>query len=301
MSDICVFGAVGVGAGREGSRGLWFKRCLGFGLLGVFIFQTFLLPLATRFAQGRGAQIPKAQVSAQALGATAASDVADAPPCRVPEGAFAGGQAETAGLVSAREVASSCAGASREFPSGTAADEDLEKSGTCGNAVPDGPLGQVAFNFGSRLNVSAAAVLGLAGGFLQGLCGVPLPAILFFTLATGIPKDSWRACIATIGSLTGPVGMYYFLAHKGGFDETQVPLYLASVLGNVIALPLGNAVSKHVDQNRFRKALMLLMFAGSLILITSGTGTTSLVVIVLATAMIPIGGALLPYFRKLWT
>lgn len=155
------------------------------------------------------------------------------------------------------------------------------------------------FDFGSCYNMTFAVLLGLIGGFLNGFCGVPLAGFLLYTLSTGIPKDLWRSCNAAMLTLVTPIGLYYYYQKQGGFVGDDMALYAVSAVSTIVAVPLGNIISKHVNQQVFVKALMLLMFAGSALLIVSGTGVVPVIAISLITLLIPVGSFICSFYKHL--
>lgn len=230
-----------------GVNELWLKRSIG----GVLV-----LALLATVAQARGERAGRAREAADQPGKGAVAEAREAP-LAAEQGA--GGEAVAPASLEEGLSAASGATAGASF-----------EAGGSPLLVSAGP----PFNFGSTFNVCAAIVMGCCGGFFQGLCGIPMPGPLVYVLATGIPKDPWRASNSTVALLTVPLAAAHFVAVSKP-DLSQWPAYLASAVANLVAFPVGNAVSACVGQRRFRQLVQLIMLGGSLLLLTSGQGVSA--------------------------
>lgn len=136
-----------------------------------------------------------------------------------------------------------------------------------------------SFTLSSTRNIVWSVSLGVGAGFMRGLFNVPLMALLLFALHSGMPKDEWRANLAGIACIVIIPKAYFVFVVLDEFHADKWPQYMTAIVVSLSSIPLGNVIGARVDQVTFRHFILLILFFGSLVLATNGTGLISIYVI----------------------
>eukprot|EP00928_Gymnodinium_smaydae_P058715 TRINITY_DN4190_c0_g2_i2.p1 TRINITY_DN4190_c0_g2~~TRINITY_DN4190_c0_g2_i2.p1 ORF type:complete len:295 (-),score=39.52 TRINITY_DN4190_c0_g2_i2:49-933(-) len=140
-------------------------------------------------------------------------------------------------------------------------------------------LASPAFSIYSARGLVLTVALGLNGGFLAGLVGIPILALAAFVNLSHIEKDEWRASMAAMMTLNIPLKAYYFFVAKEQYDGSLWPQYLGTVVGVAIGNPLGHRMAKRVNQAAFLDLIMAIVLCGAVMLTTSDTEFSGLALV----------------------
>ena len=92
-------------------------------------------------------------------------------------------------------------------------------------------------------------------------------------------KDTWRSCAATAGSIYSPIRTVMVFYFGGVWDNSKIPVYVCVMLGSIAGLVFGNeCVADKIDKVMFRKLINVLLFLGSVLLISSGFALVSKII-----------------------
>jgi len=139
--------------------------------------------------------------------------------------------------------------------------------------------GSESFTLSSKRNIIWSVGLGLGAGFMRGLFNVPLMALLVFALHSGMPKDEWRGNLAGVVCIVIIPKAYFVFVVLDEFTADKWPQYVTAIVVSLASIPLGNIIAARVDQVTFRHFILVILFFGSLVLATNGTGLISIYVI----------------------
>merc|ERR1711953_1252234 len=115
------------------------------------------------------------------------------------------------------------------------------------------------------MGILLAVYLGLGGGFLGGLVGVPLVVLASFVSMTNINREQWCSCINYIYAFMLCPKCYNFFVLKRQFDMTYLNTYLSIAIGTAVGIPVGNEIGRHVSHASFRRGLLALILFGSVL------------------------------------
>lgn len=116
--------------------------------------------------------------------------------------------------------------------------------------------------FSPRRRSAVEIATGLAGGALGGFAGIWGPPVVLYLLAARTPRVEMvraQSIVFLVGALT------LLVAHSasGLFDATTAPMSAWLVAPTILAMLLGYTVQDRLDQERFRRAtLLVLLLAG---------------------------------------
>eukprot|EP00928_Gymnodinium_smaydae_P058712 TRINITY_DN4190_c0_g1_i1.p1 TRINITY_DN4190_c0_g1~~TRINITY_DN4190_c0_g1_i1.p1 ORF type:complete len:396 (-),score=48.76 TRINITY_DN4190_c0_g1_i1:356-1459(-) len=136
-----------------------------------------------------------------------------------------------------------------------------------------------AFSIYSARGLLLTVALGLIGGFLAGLVGIPVLAFAAFVNVSRIDKDEWRASIAAMMTLSSPLKAYYFFVAKEQYDGNLWPQYLGTVVGVAIGNPVGHRIAECVNHAAFLDLIMAIVLCGGVMLTTSDTEFANLALV----------------------
>mmetsp|Transcript_23747 Transcript_23747/g.52389 ORF Transcript_23747/g.52389 Transcript_23747/m.52389 type:complete len:384 (-) Transcript_23747:90-1241(-) len=126
------------------------------------------------------------------------------------------------------------------------------------------------FGLRTRREWLLAIFLGLAGGFLRGVCGAPILALVSFVLLSQIPKDQWRGTNPALTVVGLPMRLYYFLVVKERFDFTRWPQICGALLGCLVGIFVGHSLSSKFNQADFLDFINFVVVVGAVLLLTNG-------------------------------
>ncbi len=110
-----------------------------------------------------------------------------------------------------------------------------------------------------RLEKLTQPLAGMVGGILGGLTTIWGPPMLMYMLMLKLDKDTWVRSIGLIwfmGSL--PLTLGYWA--NGLLNEMTIWLSLAAILPGMAGIKIGERIRDMLNQDRFRKVLLVCMF-----------------------------------------
>ena len=136
-----------------------------------------------------------------------------------------------------------------------------------------------AFRLESKASYLLLWVTSVFAGILGGLFGTAGPPFMVYLQYHNMNKDTWRSCAATAGSIYSPIRTVMVFYFGGVWDNSKIPVYVCVMLGSIAGLVFGNeCVADKIDKVMFRKLINVLLFLGSVLLISSGFALVSKII-----------------------
>lgn len=132
------------------------------------------------------------------------------------------------------------------------------------------------YTFTSWREYGLVWITGLTSGVFGGMFATSGPPVMLFVSYVNLDKNETRATIAVTSCLENIARLVFILFWQTDYDVHSVSfLYLALLLivSSGLALGIGNAVAKYVNQTIFRYIMLLLLTLGSVMLLTTGLDT----------------------------
>jgi uncharacterized membrane protein YfcA len=129
--------------------------------------------------------------------------------------------------------------------------------------------------FAFRFTVGEASVpvvapcVGLVSGLLSGTTGSLGVPIVIYLQALGLQKDAFVQALGITFLLTAVVWSGALL-WEGGLNATNVPISAIALVPAVAGMWLGQKLRDHLDEEKFRKGLLVFLFLIGLNLIRKG-------------------------------
>ena len=103
---------------------------------------------------------------------------------------------------------------------------------------------------------------------------------MVFVAITHIAKDEWRSTVAFCYLVENVARFIYLvLIRKVVNLQSEYLVVVAMIVSSVIGLAAGNELAKKVNQTVFRRLIVFILAAGSLLMVTSGLETWLMAVI----------------------
>ena len=107
---------------------------------------------------------------------------------------------------------------------------------------------------------------GILGGILGGLTTIWGPPMMMFFVLLKLDKDEWVRTVGFVWS-TGAIPLAYAYWQNGVLNEETLPLSLYACIPGLIGIVIGEMVRKHINQEAFRKTMLIVLFVIGLNLI----------------------------------
>ncbi|MFM2130663.1 MAG: hypothetical protein RL477_2209 [Pseudomonadota bacterium] len=130
-------------------------------------------------------------------------------------------------------------------------------------------LARPSFVIGPRWERPIGVVAGAAGGFFGGLALIGGPPVIMYYVALNLKKEEFISCIALVYLLTLVPAGFSFVSF-GVLELRHVVPGLATIVPVVAGLFIGQWLRKRIDQDLFRKILLVSMVVIGLNLIRRG-------------------------------
>lgn len=105
----------------------------------------------------------------------------------------------------------------------------------------------------------AGPLAGVTGGLLGGLSTVWGPPIIMYLVMLRLPKDIWVRSVGLI-YITGAVPLAGFYWANGVLNPTNVYLSTAACLPGIIGVLVGERLRARINEDAFRRAMLVLLF-----------------------------------------
>ncbi len=112
----------------------------------------------------------------------------------------------------------------------------------------------------------AGPVAGFLGGLLGGLTTIWGPPLMIYLVLLKLPKDEWVRTVALIWT-AGAIPLTMFYWSNGVLNPSNVWLSAAACLPGMIGILVGEQIRKWINEEAFRKAMLVLLFLVGLNLI----------------------------------
>lgn len=136
------------------------------------------------------------------------------------------------------------------------------------HAVEKTPSGYVVDTWG---RIGAVWVCGVTSGLTNGLFGTGGPSLMFFITYYGIGKDETRGTLGLMFSISAIFRAWAILCVQTAVDvytpNMATMLALLSV-SSLLLLHVGNTLAEGVNQDAFRRLLLMLLVSGSTVLMS---------------------------------
>ena len=117
--------------------------------------------------------------------------------------------------------------------------------------------------------------VGIAAGFLGGLFGTGGPPLMLFVTHVQLPKNVARGTLSLGFCAVSFERLFLFLIYPpSGLDvysDDKILMYDLIIIATLSSIYLGNISVKYVSESHFRRLIMCILSAGSVIMIASGT------------------------------
>ncbi len=124
-------------------------------------------------------------------------------------------------------------------------------------------LADLRFEFSGRKQRPIEIIFGATAGFFGGLSGVWGPPTVAYLMALNIDKDE-NVRIQGVVYAAGSVVLLFSHMKTGVLNAANLPLAIWMIAPAMIGMALGVLVQNRLDQDRFRRAtLLVLVFAGA--------------------------------------
>lgn len=102
-------------------------------------------------------------------------------------------------------------------------------------------------------------VAGVAGGLLGGVSTIWGPPLMMFLMTLNLKKDEW---VRTVGLIwfAGAIPLTLTYWHNGMLNEQSFPLSLAACIPGMIGILIGEKIRSRINQESFRKVMLVLLF-----------------------------------------
>ena len=102
-------------------------------------------------------------------------------------------------------------------------------------------------------------VAGIAGGLLGGVSTIWGPPLMMFLMTLKLNKDEW---VRTVGFIwfTGAIPLTLTYWYNGMLNEQSFPLSLAACIPGMIGILIGERIRSWINQETFRKVMLILLF-----------------------------------------
>lgn len=117
----------------------------------------------------------------------------------------------------------------------------------------------------SRERVAGVGV-GLLSGLLGGVSSLTGPVIISYLMALQLRRDEFVGCISII-YLSGALPLYGAMLLYGRLGPTEMTGSLLALIPMAFGLLAGKSLRKHIDENRFRRMLLIFLFGLALLLL----------------------------------
>jgi uncharacterized membrane protein YfcA len=115
-----------------------------------------------------------------------------------------------------------------------------------------------------------AVSAGSASGLMAGMFGLPGPALMVFVSFNNIEYNVWRASNARVrGALI--VTLISYAAARGELKGGDWQLYVTVIIAGLFGVVLGNQLAKCISQSIFPWLILMTLFYGALLMLTSGS------------------------------
>lgn len=116
----------------------------------------------------------------------------------------------------------------------------------------------------------AAISAGGSSGLMAGMFGLPGPALMVFVSFFNIEYNVWRASNARVrGSLV--LTLLAYAAIRGELNVGDWQMYVTVVAAGTLGVGLGTYLAKCISQSMFPVIILVTLFYGALLMLTSGT------------------------------
>ena len=105
----------------------------------------------------------------------------------------------------------------------------------------------------------AAPLAGVTGGLLGGLSSVWGPPIIMYMVMLRMPKDVWVRSVSLV-YVVGAVPLAAFYWSNGVLNPSNVYLSTAACIPGMLGTLMGEQIRKVINEDVFRKALLVLLF-----------------------------------------
>jgi len=112
----------------------------------------------------------------------------------------------------------------------------------------------------------AAPLAGVLGGILGGLSTIWGPPMMMYLMLLKLPKDTWVRVIGLIWA-TGAIPLTLSYWANGILNAQTTPLSIYACVPGMLGILVGESIRKRIDQETFRKFLLLALFVVGLNLI----------------------------------
>lgn len=105
----------------------------------------------------------------------------------------------------------------------------------------------------------AGPLAGVTGGLLGGLSTVWGPPIIMYLVMLRLPKDVWVRSVGLI-YMTGAVPLTVFYWANGVLNPSNVWLSTAACLPGIIGVLVGERIRTRINEDAFRRAMLICLF-----------------------------------------
>jgi uncharacterized membrane protein YfcA len=105
----------------------------------------------------------------------------------------------------------------------------------------------------------AGPMAGFLGGLLGGLTTIWGPPLMMYFVLLKLPKDEWVRTVGLVWT-AGAVPLTLFYWSNGVLNPSNVWLSAAGCLPGMIGILLGEQIRKWIDEEVFRKVMLVLLF-----------------------------------------
>jgi hypothetical protein len=117
--------------------------------------------------------------------------------------------------------------------------------------------------------------VGIAAGFLGGLFGTGGPPLMLFVTHVQLPKNVARGTLSLGFCAISFERLFLFLIYPPGrldvYSDDKILMYDLIIIATLSSIYLGNISVKYVSETHFRRLIMCILSAGSVMMIASGT------------------------------
>ncbi len=105
----------------------------------------------------------------------------------------------------------------------------------------------------------AAPLAGTLGGILGGVSTIWGPPMMMYLVLLKLPKDIWVRVVGLVWFLGSiPLTLSYWA--NGILNAQTIPLSIYACLPGMAGILVGEVIRKHIDQETFRKVLLIALF-----------------------------------------